>query len=56
MLSIIIFIEFLVFIATLLIFQHLYQQRLEKFEFILKDFYVKNFCIKIEIEITKNIS
>ena len=39
MLSIIIFLEFHAFIATLVIFQYLYQQRLEKFELILKDFY-----------------
>ena len=38
MLSIIIFLEFHVFTATLVIFQYLYQQRLEKFEFMLKDF------------------
>ena len=36
MLSIIIFLEFHAFIATLVIFQYLYQQRLEKFELILK--------------------
>ena len=56
MLSIIIFLEFHAFIATLVIFQYLYQQRLEKFELILKDFYDKNFCIKIEIKITKTLS
>ena len=42
MLSIIIFLEFHAFIATLVIFQYLYQQRLEKFELILKDFYDKD--------------
>ena len=32
----------------------IYQQRLEKFELILKDFY--DICIKIEIKITKTLS